>query len=469
MAVEYDLVILGGTPEGYSAAAEAMRYGARVALILQDLEGARSSLIHRGLLQLTEHPTVGRPPDESVISAWQWAKQRAMLIADTLTQDTAQQLMVQGVDVIAERGQIVRDRPLTLATVTRQLTTRAVIVATGSRCSIPSLPGLDPVPYDTPTTFWQREHLPPSVAIIGSSPQGLVLAQWLAHQQVKVVLVTLSKHLLSQEDPDVSAWLMAQLRADGVDLRLGTRAVEVSQHLPESPEPAIAIKLTDDVITTAALVVASRPVPHIAGLGLEKCWASDRPMTANAFLQTAHPQIYLCGAAIGGYELPAIAQQEAHWAVQNALFWPRCRADYRAMPYDLPTQPPLARVGFTEPQAQQRFGSDDILVIRQSLYHNPPAQWRESTVGFCKLIAHRDGRLLGCHGVGPEAPEWVQTVAALIAQKTPWWQLANLPTLPYSLTDLLRQAAQQWDSDRWQPGQWRRDWAENWCNWRRSR
>ncbi|NEQ43081.1 MAG: NAD(P)/FAD-dependent oxidoreductase [Leptolyngbya sp. SIOISBB] len=469
MAVEYDLVIVGGTPEGYSAAAEAIRYGARVALILQDLEGERSLLIHRGLLQSKASSAFAMPPAESSVTPWQWSQQRATLIADTLTQDTAQQLMVQGVDVIAERGQIMGDRPLTLATATRQLTTRAVLVATGNQFKPPHLPGLGTVPYDTPITFWQRAQLPPSVVIVGSSPEGIVLAQWLAHQQVSVSLITSNERLLNQEDPAVSGWLVAQLRADGVDLRLGAATVTVSYQNLESAEPAIAVKLPNDVITAAALVLAPRPIPNTNDLGLEKCLSGDLPMTVNAFLQTEHPQIYLCGAAIGGYELPAIARQEARWAVQNALFWPRHRANYDTIPYDLPTQPPMARVGFTEPQARQRFSSDDILVVRQSLYRNPRAQWQESTVGFCKLIGHRDGRLLGCHGVGPEASEWVQMLAALMTQKTPWWRLANLPTLPYSLTELLRQAAQQWESDRWQPGQWRRDWVENWCNWRRSR
>jgi pyruvate/2-oxoglutarate dehydrogenase complex dihydrolipoamide dehydrogenase (E3) component len=110
-----------------------------------------------------------------------------------------------------------------------------------------------------------------------------------------------------------------------------------------------------------------------------------------------------------------------------------------------------------------------VLVAHQTLYDNPKAQWLGNTSGFCKLIAHRNGRLLGVHGIGPDANEWVQTLSLLMAQKTPWWAIADAPTLPYSLTDLLRQATQQWQRDRWQPGRWRRDWAENWCNWRRSR
>jgi pyruvate/2-oxoglutarate dehydrogenase complex dihydrolipoamide dehydrogenase (E3) component len=468
MAVEYDLVIVGGTPEGIAAAAAASRYGARVALVLQDLEGERSRLIQQGLWPLTATHPLAIPPPESTVTPWQWVRQRATLIADTLTRDTLAQLMVQGVDVIAETGKIVSDRPLTVATATRQLTTRKLLIATGSHAIAPPVPGLETVPYDTPTTFWQREQLPSTVVILGGSPIALGLAQWSARWCIQTTLITANKHLGAAEDPDVGAWLAAQLRADGVDLQLGAQGVSVSQLTDPSPESAIAIQLKTATITAAALVVAPRPVPHLDHLGLEHCLPRDRSLTVNAYLQTEHPRIYACGAAIGGYELPAIAREEAECAVHNALLWPRRRVHYQAIPYTLPIQPSVARVGFTEPQAVQRFGASAVLVARQSLYNNPTAQWRESTSGFCKLIAHRDGRLLGCHGVGPEASAWVQTVALLMAAKTPWWHVANASTLPESLMEIVRQAAQQWESDRWQPGQWRRDWAENWCNWRRN-
>ncbi|WP_204141416.1 FAD-dependent oxidoreductase [Halomicronema sp. CCY15110] len=468
MAVEYDLVIVGGTPEGIAAAAAASRYGARVALVLQDLEGERSRLIQQGLWSLTATHPLATPPPESMATPWQWAKQRAALIADTLTRDTLPQLMVQGVDVIAEIGKIVSDRPLTIATATRRLTTRKLLIATGQSAIAPPLPGLETVPCDTPATFYQREHLPPSVVILGGSPTGLGLAQWLARWPVKVTLITANTQLFTAEDPAVADWLTAQLRADGIAVQLGAQGVAVSQLTDHPPESAIAVQLETTTITAAALVVAPRPVPDLEALGLEHCLPRDLPLKVNAYMQTEHPRIYACGAAMGGYELPAIAREEAECAVHNALLWPRRRVNYQTIPYALPTQPPMARVGFTESQAVQRFGPSAVLVARQSLYDNSTAQWQESTSGFCKLIAHRDGRLLGCHGVGPEASEWVQTVAVLMAEKTPWWRLANFPTLPDSLMEILRQAAQQWESDRWQPGQWRRDCAENWCNWRRN-
>ncbi|MEM9505042.1 MAG: hypothetical protein AAGA01_13920, partial [Cyanobacteria bacterium P01_E01_bin.43] len=92
MAVDYDLVILGGTPEGLDAAAQAARLGARVALIRQGLDGRRSPLQMQGLLQTNPNDHLS-PPADSPLSPWQWAVQRATLIAETLTQDDWQQLM----------------------------------------------------------------------------------------------------------------------------------------------------------------------------------------------------------------------------------------------------------------------------------------------------------------------------------------------------------------------------------------
>lgn len=462
MAVDYDLVVLGGTQAGYEAANHAAHLGARVALVLHELDGRRSQLQTLGTLWATRFP---RNADaKSSQEYWQWALQRATLIAENLCSDAPQQLMVQGVDVIAERGQLVGKRPLEVVTASRRLTTRALLLATGSVPRLPAIPGLDSVPYKTPATLLQQKMLPQSVAILGSSPIALALCQTLCRLGTAVTLITPAATLLNQEDPDISRWITAQLRAEGAQLHLETPVAAIA-----TDNRKISLQLSDATVTVEALVVAVRPSPNLAGINLEKVLNSDQALTVNSYLQTSHPRIYACGAVLGGYEMPAIARQEAFIAVANALFWNRRQIDYGTIPYDLPTQPAMARIGLTEPQAKRRYSEADLLICRQSLYNNPKAQWLESTIGFCKLIAHRNGQILGVHGVGPEATEWVQTIALLMSQKTPWHAIANASTLPYSLSEVLRQATQQWQSDRWQPGQWRRDWAENWFNWRRSR
>ncbi|MGF1460353.1 MAG: FAD-dependent oxidoreductase [Leptolyngbyaceae cyanobacterium] len=464
MAVDYDLVILGGTPEGVVAAATAARYGGRVALVLQGLDGRRSPLQMQGLLRQT--PSALPTDSKTLRPQWQWqrAQQQAELIAACLTEADQSQLALQGVDIVDDSGEIVRDRPLTVATSARQLTTRAILIATGNRASLPALNGLTTLPYETPQSLLQRDELPTSVAIVGSSPAGLALAQGLRRWQIPVTLITPQSSLLVDEDPDLADWLLAVLRAQGADIQLDSRVTAVN-----SAETGIILHVADKRLTASTLVIAAPPVPNTEHLGLTVCMPAERGIPVNAYLQTKHPQIYACGSVIGGYELPAIARQEANWAVQNALFWKRQRVDYTCLPYDLPTHPPMARVGLSEPQALRRYQPDQLLISRQPLHHNSQAQWQACITGFCKLIAHQDGRILGAHGAGPAANEWVQTVALLMANKIPWWQLAHFSTLPDSLTDILRQTAQTWERDRWQVGRWRRDWAENWCNWRRSR
>lgn len=462
MAIEYDLVIFGATPEGVSAADRAIQLGARVALICQGADGRRSPLLHQGLLDSLQLAAI-QPPNETVSSPWQWLQQRSTLIADTLSDPDLPGLMVRGCDVISEMGQVVSDRPLTITTATRRLTTRAIVLATGCQPKVPAISGFATLPYETPMSLLRRERLPTSVIIFGGHPESLSLAQLLRQWGVTVHLLTPHSRLLSHEDAAVSDWIAAQLITEGVTLHLDARATEVSQQAG-----AIAVKLADSHLTAETVVVASNR-PYLAGLGLDDWLDLDRPLEVNAFLQTRHPRIYACGAVLGGYEAAAIAREEAHTAVENAIFWNRRRMDYRVLPYALTTRPIFARVGLTAVQAQQRYPESELLIHRQPVSDLPKAQWRESITGFCQVIAHRQGSLLGVHGVGPQADEWVQTAAWLMQQDIPWWTIAQLPASPDSLATLIQHACQQWERDRWRPGQWRRDWADNWCNWRRSR
>jgi pyruvate/2-oxoglutarate dehydrogenase complex dihydrolipoamide dehydrogenase (E3) component len=463
MAIEYDLVIIGGTPEGYYAAERALQLGARVALIRQGIDGRRSQLYTQGILQ-TQRTHPDPPPPETPLSPWQWLTQRAAWIADTLTSDDWPRLMAQGGDVIDETGYITGDRPLTIETASRQLTTRGIVLATGHCSQAAAIPGLETIIYDTLESILQRETLPASVVVLGNSPPGLALCQLLNRWGVATTLVTTHARLLGHEDPEVSRWLTAQLYAEGVDLKLGRSVKAVA-----AAGGPVTLILADETVIADALIVLPPPRPNLRGLGLDDWLAPDHPLPVNAFLQTGHPRIFACGSVLGGYEMPAIARHEAQVAVQNALFWNRQRIDYRILPYDWPISPGMARVGLSETQARQRYGDKALLITQHSWYDHPQAQWQESTTGFCKVIAHRQGPILGVHSVGIEASECIQAAAWLMQQTIPWWQLSQLSQQPDTWLAALPKVAEQWDRDRWQLGQWRRNWAENWHNWRRSR
>lgn len=465
MAVDYDTVILGGTPEAYEAARYGAQVGARVAWVLQGQDGRKSSLQYWGLLQLAK----GFPPTlrfgESFPVRWRSTVQRAGQIAQDLTSTDFQQLLVKGIDVIAEAGHFASDRPLTVETHSRRLTTRTALIATGCTPRLPDIPGLHAVSVETPESFLRRETLPASVAILGGAPLALALCQILCRGGVPVTLITPTPELLGREDRAISQWMAAQLQADGVTLQLGS-TVEAVQNC----ESGISLRLTNNTSVTAeALVVAAGVAPNLDSLNLEKYSDRAADFQVDRYLRTRHPRIYACGSVLGSDGMAAIARQEARTAMENALFWNRRPIDYCLLPYDLLTQPEIARVGLTEIQARRRYPAQALKIHVQYLYDTPKAHWLDGADGLCKLIAHRSGQVLGVHGAGPAANEWVQWMALMMAQKVPWWKVAQHPTLPHTLADILPQAAQRWQRDLWQPGSWRRDWAENWFNWRRSR
>jgi pyruvate/2-oxoglutarate dehydrogenase complex dihydrolipoamide dehydrogenase (E3) component len=219
------------------------------------------------------------------------------------------------------------------------------------------------------------------------------------------------------------------------------------------------------------LLIGTSPRPALADLNLPAVGLrlKNQAILVNRYLQTRHPYIYACGAVLGGDCLPVVARHEAAVAVDNALFWNRRTTRYDQLPYTLLTQPEFCRVGMTIAQAQQRYGPKAVNSYDAVLDGNRKAQALGNTTGFCRLVTHRRGHLLGAHLVGLQASEWGQVLAIARQHRFTLQDLAQLPTLPQTLTDLVRQAAAPWERDRWQPGQWRRDWAENWFNWRRSR
>ncbi|NJN21530.1 MAG: NAD(P)/FAD-dependent oxidoreductase [Leptolyngbya sp. RL_3_1] len=400
--------------------------------------------------------------------AWSRFQAIAALVTENTVPSTLSQLMAAGVDVI--RGQPSLLSGLRVQVGDRRLTPRKLLLALPGEWQPPDLPGLGETPYLTPVSLAQLKTLPQSLIILGSSPLALEIAQALARWGVAVTLITPSPQLLPSEEPSVSQWITAELTAAGVEVHLGMQPTAVTTGADgicvygESGNQGDSRRWMAD-----RLLIGTSPRPVLADLNLAAVGVrlKNQAISVNRYLQTRHPYIYACGAVLGG-DCLSVACHEAAVAVENALFWNRRPTRYDQLPYTLLTQPEFCRVGMTIAQAQQRYGPNAVNRYDAVLDGNRKAQALGNTTGFCRLVAHRRGQLLGAHLVGPQASEWGQVLAIARQHCFTLQDLAQLPTLPQTLTDLVRQAAAQWEGDRWQPGQWRRDWAENWFNWRRS-
>ncbi|MGC1307757.1 MAG: FAD-dependent oxidoreductase, partial [Phormidesmis sp.] len=433
--------ILGGTTEGRTAALTAAGYGARVALVEPpDLFAQRQQerFLLQGLQQLGE--TVQRQAVSAYfgqfgesVSRLNWAAllEWSAIAAQTQSAERSPAVMsASGVDVILERYRRL-SRQLVVTTDRRRLSTRAILIAAGTvPVALASLSGL--------TT------LPETVKIVGGSPVAILWAEAFCRLDIRVTLV--AERFLPSVDEDIRRLVRSQLIASGAMLYQ-------FDHHQTTPDCTLALEPYRAAIALPGFVYG-RP--------------RARPLKVNRQLQTAHPRVFVCGPVLGGTADEAIAEYEAKVAVRNALFVPNCWVDYEAIAQ---RHHRFASVGLTQMQAQQRYGGATQIWTASSANSTNLSQPDPSLL-YCKLVCVNQ-RLSGVHLLGSGASELIYPLASMIGK--PVKALTDTDRFPFSsqtaqnLADLVRAAAGQSQQSRWQVEHWRRDWAENWFNWRRSR
>lgn len=325
--------------------------------------------------------------------------------------DSAARYTALGVDVVQGHAWLVD--PWTVAIrgpdgSERKLTSRAIILATGSAPVVPALPGLDQIGYLTTDTLWSvlaaRDRLPRRLVILGGGPVGCELAQAFARLGVRVSLVELAPRLLMREDEDVSTFVCDCLERDGVQVLVGHKARACGRTEGES---WIEVE-TDGVLTRLPfddLLVAVGRAARLTGFGLEDLGIpTDRTVVTNDYLETLFPNIFAAGDAAGPYQFTHTAAHQAWYATVNALFAPlrRIRADYRVIPATTFTDPEVARVGLTEQDARSRGVAFEV--TRYGMDGLDRAITDGAAQGFVKVLtAPGRDRILGATIVGPHA------------------------------------------------------------------
>ncbi|MBQ4667382.1 FAD-dependent oxidoreductase [Aeromonas hydrophila] len=243
----------------------------------------------------------------------------------------------------------------------QRLASRHIVLATGARPLVPTLPGLEQVPWLTSDTLWQLRTAPRQLLVLGGGPIGCELAQSFALLGVPVTLVELSDQLLPREEREVAELLAEQLARDGVRVLTGWHA-ERADYLPAA-EGELPIRLQlrrgdeTQIVEGDQLLLALGRVANVSGFGLEALGVELTPrgtVAVDGFLATNYPSILAVGDVAGPYQLTHAAAHQGWYAAINALFSPfkRFRADYRVMPAAIYTTPEIARVGLNQKEAR---------------------------------------------------------------------------------------------------------------------
>lgn len=439
MAVEYDLVVIGGGSAGLLVAGIAASLKAKVALIERDRLGGdclwygcvpSKSLIHASRIAYdVKH--AGRfgiycNPEidfAKVIGHVQG------VISTIQPHDSPERFESLGVEVIFGSGEF-RDRQ-TFKVNGRNLKARAFVISTGSRAAIPPIPGLKEAGYLTNEDVFSITQLPKSIAVIGGGPIGCELGQAFSRLGSQVTIIVSRDRLLHKEDPEAVAVVHQQFESEGIRVLLQTKAERV-----EVADGKKYVWTTEDKIAVDEILVAAGRQPNVESLNLDAAGVKlgKVGIEVNSKLQTTNPRIYACGDVIGGYQFTHVAGYQANVVLKNALFLPVLKADYRVIPWATFTDPELARVGLTEQEARERYG-DDIHVVKQGFDEVDRAQAEAATAGFAKIITRRNGQILGAHLVGASAGELIHEIILAMSHKLKISALGGIHIYP-TLTEV---------------------------------
>ena len=481
MTIDYDVVIIGGTLAGRYAAWSATQLKARVALVeanvsQEPIRNYTFTQTSNFLQKLADLPSFGinalcSKTEEECQIVWNW--QQAMLYADGVAANTHKNLSpsilaAQGVDVIIDKGQFDPSPNLAFVAENRRLRGRSYLLATGASPAIPDIEGLESTGYVTPANVWDlfTQSTPPkNWMILGGLPQSIELAQILARLDCQVTLILEHPYIFPQLDPEIALLIQAQLEAEGVKILPETSVTQVRQI-----DGKKWLQVGDRAIETDEILVATAQKANIESLNLAAVgvkWHHHR-LVVNKKLQTTNPRIYACGDVMGGYSFSNIANYEATVALKNALFFPLSKINYRSIPWGVSSQPPIAQIGLTEPQAKRRYRPKEVVVFTQYFKTLTTAQVRDEITGICKLIIRRNGEILGASVLGTAAGEIINIIALAIAKKIKIKELSSLSVIYPSFSEILVQTAQMWDRDKLDRNMSLQDFLESFFHFRRS-
>ncbi|WGE30915.1 FAD-dependent oxidoreductase (plasmid) [Edwardsiella tarda] len=324
--------------------------------------------------------------------------------------DSEQRYTQLGVEVIS--GAATVTSPWHVMVNGRQLSARALIIATGARPVIPAIPGIEKITPLTTENIWQLREKPQRLLILGGGPIGCELAQAFQRLGCSVTMVISGERLLRREDRQAADMVMNSLQADGVDIRLSYQAQRFCCEADRQwLECRNKVDGTDVALPFDRVLLALGRQARVTGFGLESLQLKvrdDGTLETDDFLATRFPHIFAVGDVTGPYQFTHAAAHQAWYAVVNALFGSlkRFRVDYRLMPRTTFTDPEVAHVGLNEQDLMQAGMAYETTLF--DLAELDRAITEETAYGYIQILTEpgRD-RILGATIVGKQAGELI--------------------------------------------------------------
>ena len=229
-----------------------------------------------------------------------------------------------------------------------------VFLNLGTHGTIPPIPGLADAGPLTNIELLELDRLPEHLVVLGGGYVGLEFAQAFRRFGSRVTVIQHGEQLLDREDPDVAAEVGRILGGEGIEILLAADVLQVEGRSGEGVRLRVRAAGGEQTIAGSDVLVATGRTPNTAGIGLEVAGVeldARGYVKVNDRLETTAPDVWAIGECAGSPQFTHVSEDDFRIIRDNLAGGSRSTRD-RLIPYCLFTDPPLARVGLNEREAQ---------------------------------------------------------------------------------------------------------------------
>ncbi|MEM1038122.1 MAG: FAD-dependent oxidoreductase [Pseudomonadota bacterium] len=420
-----DICVIGGGSGGLVVASAAAAFGVSVVLVEKGKMGGdclnygcvpSKAIIAAGkhAKAIADAPKFGVSAGEAKIS-FPKVNQHIHSVIDTIApMDSQERFESLGVTVLREHARFVDKATVQAGHTT--IKARRYVVATGSSAFVPPIPGLDTVAYETNESLFERTRSPGHLIIIGGGPIGLEMAQ--AHKRLgaKVTVVEGDK-ALGKDDPELAQIVLDRLREEDITILEGTKVTSVAGLDRDRVRVNVEHANGSDSIDGDTLLVATGRAATVDGLDLEKAGIeyTRRGIKVSQKMRSTNRRVYAVGDVAGSLQFTHVAGYHAGLVVRALLFRLPAKENTHIIPWCTYTDPELAHVGETEASAREKY--KDLTILRWPYAENDRSQAEGKTDGLIKIMARKNGLIVGVSIAGAMAGEMMNMWALAVSQK----------------------------------------------------
>ncbi|MTD31725.1 mercury(II) reductase [Planomicrobium sp. YIM 101495] len=421
---EYDYIIIGSGGAAFSSAIEAVKQGAKVAMIERGTVGGTcvnigcvpsKTLLRAGEINhlARNNPFIGLHTSADEVDLAQLVKQKEELVTDLRNKKYVDLIDDYGFELIKGEARFIDE--YTIEVDGLKLSAKRFLIATGAAPAVPVISGLEEVDYLTSTTLLELKKVPKRLTVIGSGYIGVELGQLFHRLGSEVTLMQRSSRLFKEYDPEISEALTKALTEQGIRLVTGASYERIEQE-GEVKKVYIEVDGQKRIIESDQLLIAAGRTPNTESLNLQAAGVKTGSLgeiRIDDYAKTTNERIYAAGDVTLGPQFVYVAAYQGRVAAGNAVGGQNEKLDLAIVPGVTFTAPAVATVGLTEIQAKEN--GYDVITSVLSLEAVPRAQVNRETTGVFKLVADAKTRqLLGGHIVAENAGDVIYAVALAV-------------------------------------------------------